>query len=236
MRIEKSDFVKGAQEARGTVVIIDVFRAFSTACYCYQQGAETVFPVGSVEEAKSLARQLRNSVLVGERGGRKISGFDCGNSPSEISGLSLIGKKVILTTHAGTQGLVNAVQADELFTGALVNARATAEYIRERQPYTVTLVRMGWKAEQASDEDTVCAEYLESLLLMKEYDSRSIPTLLKNSPCSDRFFDEEKPWSPPEDFAKCLEIDRFTFALKVEVDHMGRRYLQPVGGDGVSKN
>ena len=38
MIIKKLDFVEGAQQAEGIAVIIDVFRAFSVACYCYQPG------------------------------------------------------------------------------------------------------------------------------------------------------------------------------------------------------
>jgi hypothetical protein len=34
-----ADFVAGAREARGLVVVIDVFRAFSVACYAHAQGA-----------------------------------------------------------------------------------------------------------------------------------------------------------------------------------------------------
>ena len=33
MDITIKEFIKGAQEAQGVTVIIDVFRAFSTACY-----------------------------------------------------------------------------------------------------------------------------------------------------------------------------------------------------------
>ena len=51
MRVEKKDFVEGARNARGIVVIIDVFRAFSTACYCFRSGADKIIPVGAVEEA-----------------------------------------------------------------------------------------------------------------------------------------------------------------------------------------
>lgn len=34
MIIQKENFVSGAQNATGITVIIDVFRAFSVACYC----------------------------------------------------------------------------------------------------------------------------------------------------------------------------------------------------------
>ena len=58
------------------------------------------------------------------------------------------GKTVIHTTSAGTQGLVNAVQADEVITGSFVNAEAIVSYIRRQAPAMVSLVSMGTAARQ----------------------------------------------------------------------------------------
>lgn len=143
MNVEKTSFVAGSKNAKGIVVIIDVFRAFSVACYCFEQGVSKVIPVGDIEDAHKLALVMTDSILVGERHGIKLPGFDYGNSPTEILAGNVSGKTVIHTTHSGTQGIVNAVNADEVLTGALVNARATADYIKSRKPKQVTLVRMG---------------------------------------------------------------------------------------------
>ena len=63
------DYIEGARRARGIVVIIDVFRAFSTACYTFAQGASSVVAVGEIEEARSLKSNNPGWVLIGERGG-----------------------------------------------------------------------------------------------------------------------------------------------------------------------
>ncbi|XOF33974.1 MAG: 2-phosphosulfolactate phosphatase [Candidatus Electrothrix sp. YB6] len=221
MRIRKKDFVAGAEEAEGIAVIIDVFRAFSVACYCLHGGAERVLPVGAVEEALTLKEQVACPVLIGERGGRRLDGFDFGNSPSELQSAELQGKNIIHTTHAGTQGVVHARRASEVLTGAFVNARATARYIRSRSPETVTLVRMGWKAETPSDEDNLCADYLESLLLELPFDEQAVRPALKASPCAERFFDPQQPWNPAEDFDLCLRINTFDFAVIAGTDEDG---------------
>jgi 2-phosphosulfolactate phosphatase len=215
MKILKKDFIAGAREAEGIAVIIDVFRAFSTACYCLDGGAKRVLPVGDVGEALALREreELASSVLIGERSGRKLDGFDFGNSPSELAKADLRRKHVIQTTHAGTQGIVNATQADEVLTGAFVNAKATARYIRRQAPATVTLVRMGWQAETPTDEDDLCAEYLECLLTDQPFDEESVIPQLKASPCSTRFFDPAKPWNPSSDFHLCLRLNAFAFAV-----------------------
>ena len=228
MKIKKSDFISGATQAEGIVVIIDVFRAFSVACYCFQKGAERIYPVGEIAEAVSLSRDIPGSILIGERYGKKLDGFDFGNSPTEIAAADLESKIVIHTTHAGTQGLVNALLADELLTGAFVNASATAKYIRDRSPQLVTLVRMGFNAEISSDEDNACADYLESLLTNKNFDSHAVKHKLAKSPCAERFFDPAKPWNPVSDFDLCLDIDLFDFAIRSAVDEQGRLFLSKI--------
>lgn len=213
MKIVKKDFIAGAREAEGTVVIIDVFRAFSTACYCLDGGAKRVLPVGDVGEALALKEQLDQPVLVGERGGKKLDGFDFGNSPTALLQVDLRGKEVIQSTHAGTQGIVTAAHADEILTGAFVNAKATAAYIKKKAPAIVTLVRMGWQAETPTDEDDLYAEYLESLLLDRDFDEQSVFPQLKASPCAERFFDPAQPWNPSSDFDLCLRLNAFDFVV-----------------------
>ena len=231
MKVKKNDFIPGAVQAQGIVVVIDVFRAFSVACYCFQKGVERIYPVGDIEDALALGRKIQGSVLIGERNGKKLPGFDFGNSPTEIATADLHSRIVVHTTHAGTQGLVNAQLADDLLTGAFVNAEATAKYIRTKSPELVTLVRMGFHAEISSDEDNLCAEYLECLLLGKEFDSAEIKSTLRSSPFAERFFDPAKPWNPPSDFDLCLAVNRFDFAIGSAVDEEGRLFLSKLNSN-----
>ena len=62
MKIEILEFAEGARKARGVAVIIDVFRAFSVACYAFDSGAVRLIATGDVEEAFKLKKQYRNSV------------------------------------------------------------------------------------------------------------------------------------------------------------------------------
>lgn len=216
MKIITTDFVEGAKNAEGLTVVIDVFRAFSVACYCAQKNAKKIIAVADIDAALALKEKIPNTFLIGERGGKKLSGFDAGNSPTEILGADISGKTVIHTTHAGTQGLVNARKAQEVLTGALVNARATVAYIQKMQPAVVTLVRMGWQAETRTDEDDACAEYLHRLLLGETPAIPDMLSHLRKSPCTDRFFDERQPWNPASDVDLCLDVDAFDFILKVQ--------------------
>ena len=164
MEIRILELIEGAKKAEGLTVIIDVFRAFSLECYLYARGASAVFPAGSVEEARHMKQVHPEYLLIGERWGRRCEGFDYGNSPSQTRDADLSGKKIVHTTSAGTQGIVNAVHAEEILTGSLVNARAVADYISRRQPETVSLVAMGNGGERTAREDVICARYIKCLL------------------------------------------------------------------------
>ena len=226
MIIKKYDFVSGAREAKGIVVIIDVFRAFSVACYCFDQGVQKVIPVGAFEDALSYENARAPFVRVGERNGKKLPGFDFGNSPTELEGASLEGRVVVQTTHAGTQGLVNACNASEVLTGALVNANATADYIKQQNPETVSLVRMGWEASESTDEDDICADYIESLLLDIPFDESKIKETLKASRCAERFLDPKIPWNPMSDFERCTDVNKFDFVLRLVKQGVDIPYLE----------
>src|SRR5665647_575148 len=134
MQVNIVEFVEGARRAKGVAVIIDVFRAFSVACYAFDADAARIIATEGVDEAFQLKKKYINSVLVGEREEKKIQGFDFGNSPTEIIKTDLTGKTVIHTTTAGTKGLVNALNADVVITGSFVNAGAIVRYIKTIDP------------------------------------------------------------------------------------------------------
>ena len=141
MKIQILPLVTGAQKATGLIVIIDVFRAFSLEAYMYASGAKKVIPVKTVEDALALKKENPSYILVGERKGIKVEGFDYGNSPSEFVGVDLSGKTLIHTTSAGVLGLASAVNASQIVTGALVNAKATAKYTLDDLQERVDLLK-----------------------------------------------------------------------------------------------
>lgn len=214
MKIEILEFIEGAKRARGVTVIIDVFRAFSTACYAYDSAAARIIATGEVDQALMLKTKYSNSVLVGERDERKIEGFDFGNSPTEIIKTDLNGKTVIHTTTAGTQGLINAQNAEMVLAAGFVNAVSTAEYIKSVNPKFVSLVAMGYRATISADEDLLCAELIMSVIQEREikFDKR-ISALKETS--GKRFFNPANiDFSPPTDFFLCTIVNKFNFVLK----------------------
>lgn len=214
MKIEILEFTEGARRSKGVAVIIDVFRAFSVACYAFDAGAARVITTAEVDDAFRLKEKYRNSMLAGERKEKKIEGFDFGNSPTEIIKTDLQGKILIHTTSAGTQGLANASGADVVLTGSLVNAGAVADYIGKLNPEHVSLVAMGYRANESSDEDLICAEHIASLLNGKGAVEASRISNLRHTSGKRFFIPENIEFSPPTDFFLCTMLDRFDFVLK----------------------
>ena len=139
MNIQILQLLEGAREAAGLTVIIDVFRAFSTACYAFDKGAEKIIPVDNIEKAYQLKKENPDYLLIGERNEMKPHGFDYGNSPTHLADAQLEGKTIVHTTSSGTQGIAAAERADEIITGSFVNAGAIVRYIHQIQPETVSL-------------------------------------------------------------------------------------------------
>jgi len=215
MIIERHSLISGARKAHGSVVIIDVFRAFTTAAYVMANGAERIISVGSLPEAFALKRSNPNWVLMGERDGKRVDGFDFGNSPFEIKEIDFSRKTVIQTTSAGTQGIANAKAAVEILPGSFVLAGAIIKHIQKTQPEAVSLVAMGSAGVEPSEEDELCAIYIEEALKGRTSDFDEMKLRIRRAPSGSKFFDPSQPHFHEEDFQMALDLDRFDFILKV---------------------
>ena len=203
-------------------MIIDVFRAFSLECVLYALGAREVRPVETIEEAFAWRERDPECLLAGERRGVRCEGFDMGNSPSSVDARTVAGRRVIHTTSAGTQGLVNAARAREILTGSLVNARAIAEYICAADPPKVSLVCMGRMGTAPAEEDELCARYIEGLLRGRPMPDVDAQIAALRTGGGRHFFDPAQQSVFPEaDFWMCVRRDACPFVLKVERDADG---------------
>lgn len=213
-----------ASEAKGLAVVIDVFRAFSTACYIYENGATDIIAVGDLEKAYELKKDHPEYLLIGERNGVIQPGFDFGNSPFYLQGMDFTGKTIVFTTSAGTQGIVNAQSATEIITGSFINAAAIVKYILQVNPPELSLICSGSKDLEIENEDVVCAKYIKNILTNEPNDFDRLVEYLKNN-FGRSFFNPEKTSHPEQDFDLCLNLDAFNFILKAEQDE-GLTYLK----------
>ena len=228
MEVQILQLIEGAKKASGLTVIIDVFRAFSMEAYMMAGGVGKIIPVGDSELAYRLKKENPDIVLAGERYGKILPGFDVGNSPWELSKMDVTNKTVVHTTSAGTQGIANATGADEILGASLVTAKATAEYIKRSGAKQVSLVCMGNMAISEAEEDTLCANYIRSLLLGEQMDMAKEIQKLKET-AGAKFFDEkQKDVFPKQDYYMCTEVDKFDFVLRLHKELDGLHYIEKV--------
>lgn len=209
IRVRRASLLEGARTATGVAVVVDVFRAFTTAAFCVAAGAREIVLVKDPEEALAMKARDPGLYLTGEVSGRPPDGFDVGNSPSAIEKLDLTGRRVVQRTSAGTQGVAAAASsAREVVLGSFVIASATARYVASRGD-EVTLIAMGEKGTASTNEDETCASYLHALL---EASEPGPPGWIEPIWLAERGWPD---WFPRRDAELALQIDRFDFALPV---------------------
>jgi 2-phosphosulfolactate phosphatase len=222
MRISCDSLLEGAWRARGTAVIIDVFRAFTCTPLLFAFGIEKSILVAAPGQAFSLKEKDPSLILLGEVRGIPIQGFDLGNSPSEIlsKGPAFFeGRTVIQRTTSGVQGALAAMDgADEVLLGSYAVARATARHILARRPKRVSLVAMGWNLEEKAPEDEWCARYFSHLLGNAPYDHLTALREIIFHRTTQQFLHMKETYFPPEDPLLCLQRDMYDFVLRARRD------------------
>jgi 2-phosphosulfolactate phosphatase len=81
MEISIYSLLEGAERATGSMAIIDVFRAFTSAAVALANGATSILMVRSVEEALALREAEIGQICMGAVRGRAPPRFNFGNSP-----------------------------------------------------------------------------------------------------------------------------------------------------------
>jgi len=218
VEISIHSLLEGATRATGTVAVIDVFRAFTTAAVALANGASSIVMVRSIDEALRLRDIGVGHICMGEVRGRTPEGFDFGNSPFEVSAIDFTDKTIIQRTSAGTQGIVSASRADRLYAASLVTANATARAMLAGSPNQATLVPMGDNGINRTDEDEVCAIHLRNRLQGRPGDRRAVQRLILAGGEVARFHDPARPHLHPQDADIALDIDRYDFAIRVEIE------------------
>jgi len=212
IRIES--LVDGARRAEGTVVIIDVYRAYTTAAVAFSRGARQIILVAEVEEALELRHRGMADLCMGEVGGMKPEGFDFGNSPHELSTADVAGKTLAQSTRAGTVGAAAATRAERVYVSSLAVASATARAVLRQNPGLVTIVAMGIEGKTRTDEDELCALYLRNRIQGRETDHDAVRAMVLAGEQSMNFDDPELPHMHPMDRELALRVDSFPFAIR----------------------
>ena len=128
-----------------TAVVFDVFMATTTLLTILENGARSVYPVASLEEADEVGEKLDTASVLrgGEQDAARIEGYDHGPFPEEYSPEVVGGKDVIFVTTNGTRAIADAAPADTVLLGTLRNARAVANHLEASGAGSIYLICAG---------------------------------------------------------------------------------------------
>jgi 2-phosphosulfolactate phosphatase len=152
--------IKNRRLSDKLIVVIDVLRASSTIITALAYGCRGLVPILSPEQAKEKAQQFKKEevLLGGEREGRKIKGFDLGNSPREYQKEIVEDRIIIFSTTNGVKTLERVRGAFRIIIASFLNLQATFNYCSKFQGDI--LLACAGKEGYFSLEDTVCAGML----------------------------------------------------------------------------
>jgi len=146
-------------------IVIDVLRASTTICIALLNGAKEIYPVAEVNEAYSFRKKHTDVLLAGEREGKKIPGFDLGNSPLEYNKDRVEGKTICLCTTNGTR-ILSACHGTPTIVGSFRNIDTIVKSIVPERYHEVQFACAG-QANALSIEDVYYAGVLINLWLEK---------------------------------------------------------------------
>ena len=152
--------IKNRRLSGKLIVVIDVLRASSTIVTALAYGCRGLVPILSPEQAKEKAQQFKKEevLLGGEREGRKIKGFDLGNSPREYQKEIVEDRIIIFSTTNGVKTLEIVRGAFRIIIASFLNLQATFNYCSKFQGDI--LLACAGEEGHFSLEDTVCAGML----------------------------------------------------------------------------
>ena len=147
-----------AEGGPDAAVVIDVLRATTTIAWSLQNGAEAIQAFADLAdlEAAAAAWPEQKRLRAGERGGKRVDGYDLGNSPLAVTPELVGGKRIFMSTTNGTRSLEAVKPVPLLLTACLPNRTAVARRLVERGVARVWIVGSGWEGDY-SLEDSLAA-------------------------------------------------------------------------------
>jgi len=147
-----------AEGGPDAAVVIDVLRATTTIAWSLQNGAEAIQAFADLGEleAAAAAWPADRCLRAGERGGKRVDGYDLGNSPLAVTPELVGGKRIFMSTTNGTRSLQAVRAVPLLLTACLPNRTAVARRLMEAGAQRVWIVGSGWEGDY-SLEDSLAA-------------------------------------------------------------------------------
>ena len=119
------------REKKRLVVVVDVLRASSTIVTALANKASFIIPFSDISSAREYRKKFgrKGAILCGERDGRKIKGFNLGNSPLEFTSRKVKGKVLLMSSTNGTIAINAVKDFSRVIIGCFLNLSAIVETI-----------------------------------------------------------------------------------------------------------
>lgn len=157
------------------VVVIDILRATSCMTTALAHGINSITAVATLDECRAFG--LKGCLTAAERDGKKVEGFDFGNSPFSYQDPALKGKDIVVTTTNGTLAIVKSEGAAEILVGSFLNFTSIVTYLRN-QELDVLLHCAGWKGKMNLEDTLFAGAVVNALKGEFMHDEDSVITAL----------------------------------------------------------
>ncbi|WP_299522275.1 2-phosphosulfolactate phosphatase [uncultured Methanobrevibacter sp.] len=143
-------------QTKDTSIMVDALRA-STTITLALNNFNKIIPCFTPEEAFELKNKT-GGILAGERNGKRVDGFDIGNSPKDVENYKTDVETLILTTSNGTRILEK--MDSTVLVGSMVNAKAVGYKSVEIAKNEIDVVMAGYKGNFALEDFLASGEIL----------------------------------------------------------------------------
>jgi 2-phosphosulfolactate phosphatase len=150
------------------VVVVDILRATSAICTAFMNGAKSIIPVSTLEEAQ----QYKNLgyLVAAERDGLVKDFADFGNSPYNFTTERVKNKTIVYSTTNGTQAINVAKTAHKVIIGSFLNLSAVSDMLTIEKRDTVILCA-GWKDRFSLEDSIFAGALVESLIKSNSFET-----------------------------------------------------------------
>lgn len=200
-------------QSQGARAVIDVFRAFTTACHVMDFNPSAYYMTSSGSTVTRLQKENPGAILVGKPDIGEECDYDAPNSPTLVRRLAISGKVVIHRTKSGAHGAVMFSRTGPAVGVCFSNLSASARWLKAAGG-AVEIIPMGLGLHAPTPEDELCKNELAKALCGQDPEVAGHKEELRRT--SGRCFYE---WSqdeyPASDFEHCLRLDRHDYALVI---------------------
>jgi 2-phosphosulfolactate phosphatase len=210
--IKQTKVKENGQKQIYIVVVIDVFRAFSTAAYVLDRYPAYYIFAKKSDTISRIAVQYSQPLLIGKAEIGANLNYHIPNSPTRSLQIEVTGKNIFHRTEAGAKGVLLAKDADIILVASFVNSSATARYIRKFPKAKVIIMPMGHEGNTPTLEDSLCGQYIVALINGRLLNIKDFFSELKQG-SGKYFFGKDQSQYPSSDFNLCLDVNRFNFPI-----------------------